>query len=214
MTGRPPVERLRRDLWLLTALIPDGARVLDLGCGHGSLLRHLIRKRGCTGTGVEIDPESVLTAMERGVPVIELDMDHDLPGFEDHSYDVIVLSRTLQAIHRPREVLAEMARIAPRVVVSMPNFAYWRNRLRLFRGNAPVSRDLPYEWYDSPNVHFGSLDDLERLFADLGLTVTRCIPLAANGNRSRWPQRFRNWAAGAALYELAGQPQRPIGSSC
>lgn len=198
-------ERLRRDLWLLSSLIPDGARVLDLGCGHGSLLRHLIKQRGCTGTGVEIDPESVLAAVGRGVPVIELDIDLDLGLFGDRSYDVVVLSRTLQAIHRPREALQEMARIAPRVIVSMPNFAYWRNRLRLLRGNAPVSRDLPYEWYDSPNVHFGSLDDLEALFASLDLVAVHCLPLAANGNRSRCPAGWRNWAAGAAVYELAGR---------
>jgi methionine biosynthesis protein MetW len=181
--------------------------VLDLGCGHGSLLSHLIRERGCRGTGVEIDPDSVLAAIGRSVPVIELDIDVDLGDFADHSYDVVVLSRTLQAIQRPREVLWEMARIAPRVIVSMPNFAYWRNRLRLLFGNAPVSRDLPYEWYDSPNVHFGSLDDLEALFADLGLRVVRCLPLSAHNDRSFWPVRLRNWAAGAALYELAGQPK-------
>jgi methionine biosynthesis protein MetW len=196
-------DRLRRDLELLAGLIPFGSRVLDLGCGHGSLLRHLAAERGCTVQGVEIDDESVLTAITRGVPVIELDIDYELNNFDDQAYDVVVLSRTLQAIRRPKEVLLEMARIAPRVVVSMPNFAYWRNRVGLFRGRAPVSKDLPYQWYDSPNVHFGSLDDLERLFAELGLRVIACVPLNTAGRRSGFPFRLRNWVAGAALYELA-----------
>jgi len=202
-------DRLRRDLELLSGLVPVGSRVLDLGCGHGSLLRHLATRRGCTVQGVEIDDESVLTAIRRGVPVIELDIDYELNNFDDHSYDVVVLSRTLQAIRRPKEVLLEMARIAPTIIVSMPNFAYWRNRWKLLTGNAPVSKDLPYDWYDSPNVHFGSLDDLERLFARLGLRVVRRIPLDTAGHRSRFPLSWRNWFAGAALYELAGQPVPP-----
>jgi methionine biosynthesis protein MetW len=141
------------------------------------------------------------------VPVIELDLDQDLGLFGDQSYDAVVLSRTLQAVRRPREVLLEMVRIAPRVIVSMPNFAYWRNRLKLLTGNAPVSKDLPHSWFDSPNVHFGSLDDLERLFADLGLRVMRRLPLAASGRPSLWPAGARNWAAGAALYELTAGPE-------
>ncbi|MDR1806535.1 MAG: methionine biosynthesis protein MetW [Propionibacteriaceae bacterium] len=198
-------DRLRRDLQLLSSLIPVGSRVLDLGCGHGSLLRHLQAERGCTIQGVEIDDESVLTAIQRGVPVIELDIDYQLNNFDDRAYDVVVLSRTLQAVRRPKEVLLEMARIAPTIIVSMPNFAYWRNRLGLLSGHAPRSKDLPYAWYDSPNVHFGSLTDLEALFAELGLTVQRCLPLNTAGHRSAFPAAWRNWFAGAALYELTGQ---------
>jgi methionine biosynthesis protein MetW len=204
-TQRDRPDRLRRDLQLLSGLVPVGARVLDLGCGHGSLLRHLAEARQCTVQGVEIDDEPVLTAIERGVPVIELDIDYELNNFDSHAYDVVVLSRTLQAIRRPKEVLLEMARIAPQIIVSMPNFAYWRNRLKLAGGHAPVSKDLPYAWFDSPNVHFGSLKDLEALFAQLDLPVTACIPLNTAGRRSGFPLAWRNWCAGAALYELAGQ---------
>ena len=211
VTQRVRPDRLRRDLQLLSSLVPFQSRVLDLGCGHGSLLRHLAAERGCTVQGVEIDDESVLTAIQRGVPVMELDIDYELNNFDDQSYDVVVLSRTLQAIRHPQEVLRHMARIAPTIIVSMPNFAYWRNRLKLLGGNAPISKDLPYDWYDSPNVHFGSLDDLERLFARLDLRVVRRIPLNTSGHRSRFPLAWRNWWAGAALYELAGQAvARPV----
>ncbi|MDR1265659.1 MAG: methionine biosynthesis protein MetW [Propionibacteriaceae bacterium] len=204
--GARPTDRLRRDLALLGSLIPPGARVLDLGCGHGSLLRHLQAERGCVVQGVEIDDQSVLTAIRRGVPVIELDIDHELNNFDDQAYDVVVLSKTVQAVRRPAEVLRQMARIAPRSIVSMPNFAHWRNGLRLLAGHAPVSKDLPYAWHDSPNVHFGSLADLEELFAGLGLKVERCIPLDPAGRRARCPLGLRNWLASAALYELSGPP--------
>jgi methionine biosynthesis protein MetW len=220
--GPPPADRLRRDLALLGSLIPPGARVLDLGCGHGSLLRHLQAERGCVVQGVESDDQSVLTAIRRGVPVIELDIDHELNNFDDRAYDVVVLSRTVQAVRRPAEVLRQMARIAPRIIVSMPNFAHWRNGLRLLSGHAPVSKDLPHAWHDSPNVHFGSLADLEELFDRLGLTVERCIPLDPAGRRARSPLGLRNWLAAAALYELTGpaaagpatRPSAPFPGRC
>lgn len=196
------MSTLRTDLALIAACIPAGSRVLDLGCGQGALLSHLITTTNCTGTGVEIDPASVLAAIRRGVPVIELDIDRELARFADQSYDVVVLSRTLQAVHRPAEVLAQLSRIAPHTIVTMPNFAYWRNRIRLARGRAPVSKDLPFAWYDSPNVHFGSLLDLEDLFAELALPMERRIPLDETGAPSRWPHGTRNWSAGAALYVL------------
>jgi len=193
---------MRRDLALIARWVTPGSRVLDLGCGDGRLLTTLETSRHCRIQGVEIDPTSLLAAAGRGVPVLQLDIDRDLVLLADQTFDVVVLSRTLQAVRRPALVLREMLRLAPRAIVSMPNFAYWRNRLRLAAGRAPVSKDLPYQWHDSPNVHFGSLRDLEALFADLGLTVVRCLPLAATGRVSHAPRRCRNWEAGAALYEL------------
>ncbi|MDR0959920.1 MAG: methionine biosynthesis protein MetW [Propionibacteriaceae bacterium] len=198
----PVSEMIRTDLRVIAARIPPRSRVLDLGCGSATLLNHLMRRRGCTVMGVEIDPVSVTKAIGRGVPVAELDIDRDLDDFPDDSFDVVVLSRTLQAVRHPATVLAQMARIAPRVLVTMPNFAYWRNRLLLLGGHAPVSADLPFDWYDSPNVHFGSLDDLEDLLAALDLPIVACVPLSPRGAPSRWPAPIRNWAAGAALYEI------------
>ena len=124
---------LRPDLEIVANLVPTGSRVLDLGCGDGTLLDALMRTRDCRGTGVERDPDLVLDAIGRGVPLVELDLDTQLDEFADASYDVVVLSRTLQTVRQPQHLLAEMARIAPRLIVSMPNFGLWRHRLRLGR---------------------------------------------------------------------------------
>lgn len=196
---------LRPDLALVASLVPHGSRVLDLGCGPGVLLRHLMDDADCTGTGVEIDPEGVVTAIRSGVPIIELDLDHELGDFADGSYDVVVLSRTLQTVRKPAEVLRQMARIAPRSIVTVPNFGYWRHRVRLARGRMPMSKELPFSWYDTPNLHHTTLVDLELLFTTLGLRIERRVPLRAQGGPLRLPDVTANWSAGAALYVLTSR---------
>ena len=193
---------LRVDFSLISSWITPSVRVLDLGCGHGTLLHHLATKKSCRVQGVEMDSESLLSAISKGVPVMRMDMDKELDSFGDNSYDVVILSRTLQAVHHPTTVLSHMLRIAPTAIVSMPNFGYWRNRLRLLAGRAPVSKDLPYTWHDSPNLHFGSCRDLESLFTELGFTIAQCVPLSASGRVSHLPKATRNLSAGAALYQL------------
>jgi methionine biosynthesis protein MetW len=172
---------LRPELALLAGLIPSASRVLDLGCGTGELLAHLMREADCSGTGVEIDDGAVLAAIGLGVPVIELDIDNQLDEFADGSYDVVVLSRTIQTIRRPVEVLQHMSRIGSTLIVSVPNFGQLRNRLRLLRGRMPMSPDLPHPWYDTPNLRFTTLADLEDLFAGLELRVERRIVLRQDG---------------------------------
>lgn len=197
--------RLRADLALVAEQIPDGARVLDLGCGSGSLLAWLMSERGCTGTGVEIDAEKVLKAIRRGVPVIELDVDHELGEFGDRSYDVCVLSRTIQTILRPEHVLREMSRIAETLVVSVPNFGWWGHRLRLLRGRMPMSKELPYKWYDTPNIRHTTLVDLEKLFEALELGIVERFTFTETGRRLHMQGSRANLTAGAAVYVLRPQ---------
>ncbi|HSN44290.1 MAG TPA: methionine biosynthesis protein MetW [Propionibacteriaceae bacterium] len=191
---------LRPDLALVADLIPEGSRVLDLGCGSGDLLANLISTKHCRGTGVEIDPAGVLAAIRQGVPTIELNLDTQLSEFRDSSYDVVVLSRTLQAVHRPGVVLNEMTRIAPRLVVSMPNFGLWRHRMRLVGGHMPRSKDLPFDWHDTPNLHHATLIDLEAFFDGQGLEIERRIVLDEEG-RPR-AGRGANLLGSSAIYVL------------
>lgn len=193
---------LRPDLALVARLVPPGSRVLDLGCSSGELLEHLIAEAGCHGTGVEIDPASVLAAITAGVPVIELDLDRELDEFSDHSYDVVVLSRTVQTLHRPAWVLQHMSRIADRLIVSVPNFGYWRHRLRLLRGRMPMSREIPHAWYDTPNLRHTTLVELEQLFDRLGLTIEQRIVLNPAGEPLRGVNGLANLVGGSAVYVL------------
>jgi methionine biosynthesis protein MetW len=195
---------LRPDLALVAGLIPRNSRVLDLGCGSGELLADLIAEADCRGTGVEIDPPSVLAAIAAGVPVIELDLDSELDDFADHSYDVVVLSRTVQTLHRPVEVLKHMGRIGDRLIVSVPNFGYWKHRLRLLRGRMPMSREIPHAWYDTPNLRHTTLVELEELFDGLGLEVEQRIVLSPAGVPLRTGDRFYNVVGGSAVYVLRG----------
>lgn len=192
---------MRRDLRLIANWIPQGSRVLDLGCGDGELLK-LLAANGSRGTGVDANPSGLLRCLEAGVDVIELDLDSELGEFGDDSYDFVVLSRTLQNVRKPRAVLEEMGRIALHSVVSMPNFAYWRNRLRLLRGRMPMSRDLPFEWFDTPNLHYTSVPDLEPLFATVGMRIDQRIALDAHGHEHRLGRLVPNLVASSCVYLL------------
>ncbi|HET6624963.1 MAG TPA: methionine biosynthesis protein MetW [Nocardioidaceae bacterium] len=193
---------MRPDLAIVAELVPAGSRVLDLGCGGGELLTHLAEHRGCSGTGVEIDPDAVLTAIRGGVPVIEVDIDEELGEFADDSYDVVVMSQTLQATRRPGEVLGEIGRIGARCIVSVPNFGLWRHRVGLLvRGRMPVSRELPHPWHETPNIHLSTLADVEALFVSVEMGVEQRIVLDAKARPMR-SDRAANLRAGAAIYVL------------
>lgn len=195
---------MRPDLALLAGMTPRGSRVLDLGCGDGALLEHLIHDRACDGQGVELSSEGFHACITRGVPVMRADIDDGLEDFEDDSFDIVILSQTLQATRRPAFVLSEMFRIGRTAIVSFPNFGHWGIRSRLaVRGVMPVSRALPYRWYDTPNIHLCTIHDFERLATEVGLRPLRFVPLNSRGGEAGAVARRRpNLFATGAVYLL------------
>lgn len=162
---------LRIDLQIISDWIPDGARVLDLGCGNGSLLKHL-QQRGVTGYGLEIDNSKFSDCIKAGVNVIQADLDQGLPQFSDKSFDYVILSQTLQAIKRPDFLLQEIARVGKQGIIGFPNFGHWQCRTQLaFGGHMPVSRTLPSSWFDTPNIHLCTVNDFEKLCRNNNMSV-------------------------------------------
>ncbi|WP_287985346.1 methionine biosynthesis protein MetW, partial [Diaphorobacter sp.] len=147
----------------IARLVPEGARVLDLGCGDGAMLDYLQRERGCSGYGIEIADANVLACVRRGVNVIQLNLDEGLAMFGDNSFDVVLQIDTLQHLRNAEVMLRESARVGKSGIVAFPNFAHWPNRVSVLRGRMPVTRRLPYQWYDTPNIRVGTFKDFEVL---------------------------------------------------
>ena len=183
----------------IAQLVPQGARVLDLGCGDGAMLDHLQRTRGCTGYGVEIDDANVQACVKRGVNVIQLNLDEGLAMFDDASFDVVLQIDTLQHLRNAEVMLRETARVGRVGIVAFPNFAHWPNRLSILKGRMPVTRRLPYQWYDTPNIRVGTHADLEELAARTGLRVLDSFGLQ-DGRTVRFAPNLR---AGTSVYKLA-----------
>ena len=193
---------MRPDLEIVARLVPADTRVLDLGCGSGELLERLSTK-GCRGTGVEIDSQAFLATVARGVAVLSLDLDTGLDAFAPDSYDVVVMSVTLQTTRRPKHVLSEISRIAPAAILSVPNFAYWRHRSELMlTGRMPVSAELPYPWVQTPNIHLSTLPDTEALFDDVGVDISTRILLDEGHRPLRSARLASNLRAARAVYTL------------
>ncbi|MFA5663008.1 methionine biosynthesis protein MetW [Castellaniella sp.] len=196
---------LRVDLQRIAQWIQPATRVLDLGCGDGSLLLHLQETRHVRGAGVEIDDDRVISAIRRGVCVIQQNLEEGLALFDDQQFDTVVLSQTLQSMHHTEHILREMARVAHYGVVSFPNFGYWPHGWSILRGRMPVSEQMPYQWYDTPNIHLCTLRDFEALARQLGL---RIIDLATfRGDHEI--RHLRGWRSTLAVYHFESPVARP-----
>ena len=171
----------RADFAAIANWVRPETRVLDLGCGDGTLLRYLAQERAIVGYGVEIDDDGILACVGNGVNVIQGDIERGLSGFADASFDYVILSQTLQAVRNGERVVREMLRVGREGIVTFPNFGYWRNRLQVILGNMPVSDNLPYPWYDTPNIHLCTITDFEDFCASHSVRIRERIVMRGGG---------------------------------
>jgi methionine biosynthesis protein MetW len=182
----------------IAALVPEGSRVLDLGCGDGALLAHLQQHKGCTGYGVELDDTNVHACVQRGVNVLQLNLDQGLTLFGDHSFDVVLQIDTLQHLRNAETMLRETARVGRTGIVAFPNFGHWPNRLSVLLGRMPVTKRLPYQWYDTPNIRVGTFADFAALARQNQLQILDAFGLQAGQEVRLWP----NALAGTAVFKF------------
>lgn len=169
-------QQFRQDFAIISGWVKFGSKVLDLGCGDGELLQFLRSGLEVKGYGVEKDDANWLKCMNSGVNVIQMDLEDGLSGFECQSFDTVVLSQTLQAMHNTEEIVLEMLRVGREIIVTFPNFGYWRNRIQILTGNMPVSKILPYQWFDTPNVHLCTISDFDKFCKNHNITILeRCV---------------------------------------
>ena len=180
-------------------LVPQGSRVLDLGCGDGALMDYLRSERGCSGYGVELDDAKVQACLQRGVNVLQFNLEEGLSLFGDDSFDVVLQIDTLQHLRNAETMLRETVRVGKRCIVAFPNFAHWPNRLSVLRGRMPVTRRMPYQWYDTPNIRVGTYADFEQLARRNGLAIEDSFGLQ-DGRVLRWQPNLR---ASTAVFKLS-----------
>ncbi|TAK82431.1 MAG: methionine biosynthesis protein MetW [Aquabacterium sp.] len=188
----------RAQLERIAELVPHGSRVLDLGCGDGTLLAFLQAERGCSGYGVELDDTKVIECVKRGVNVIQRNLEEGLSVFEDNSFDVVLQLDTLQNLRNTQALLKETARVGRTAVVSFPNFGHWSSRLSVLRGRMPVTKALPYQWFDTPNIRVATFADFEVLARQCGLRVLESFGLHHGEVVRSWP----NLMASTAVFKF------------
>jgi homoserine O-acetyltransferase len=188
----------RADFATIAGWIAPGAQVLDLGCGDGSLLAYLMRERNVKGYGVEIADEGVLASVRNGINVLQSDLESGLAGFDDASFDCVILSQTLQAMRHTKEIVEEMLRVGREVIVTFPNFGHWSHRWQILKGRMPVSRDLPYQWYDTPNIHLCTVADFDAFLRERNCVVENRVVLAAGHPVNA----LHNWLGQLAIYRF------------
>ena len=178
-----PRKQTRADLLVIESLVPEGAKVLDIGCGDGALLK-LLEVRNVDGRGIELSQAGVNRCVANGLSVVQGDADRDLVDYPDDSFDYVILSQTIQATHRPRTVLSHLLRIGKHAIVSLPNFAHWRLRMQLLtRGRMPVSNRLPYSWYDTPNIHYCTIRDFVELCREMAVQIDLKVVFSTRDRR-------------------------------
>jgi methionine biosynthesis protein MetW len=192
------IIQARPDFAAIAAWIPQGSSVLDLGCGDGSLLRYLRESRAVRGYGVEISDANIAACIANNVNVIQNDLESGLADFEDNAFDFVILSQTLQATRHTEALMNEIVRVGREGIVSFPNFGYWKNRLQVLMGNMPVSDELPYQWYDTPNVHLCTLHDFESLCAHHRIHILDRHVMAGGNNVNVLP----NLRGSTAVYRF------------
>ena len=207
MTLSRVLDPPRVDLLRVAELVTPGSRVLDVGCGDGELLRLLVEERYVDGRGVELSQQGVNVCVAKGLSVIQGDADSDLADYPDDAFDFVILSQTLQATRQPRAVLENMLRIGKRAIVSVPNFGHWSVRVQLaLHGRMPVTEQLNYSWYDTPNIHFCTIDDFIDLAREIGAVIDKSIALDQKGRllSSLWPKWTWNLIGEQAIFLLHG----------
>lgn len=195
---------MRADLEIINEWIRPNSRVLDLGCGQGELLQHLIQNKQVQGYGLEIDPENINTCIEQGIPVLDQDLDNGINNFEDQSFDLVVMTHALQQFRRPDLLLDEMLRVGKECIITFPNFGHWRNRLHLgLKGRMPVSEFLPYNWYDTPNIHFCTFNDFERLCREKNINIVQSAAVDGKLRNHWWLNALPNLLSETAIFHVS-----------
>lgn len=195
---------MRADLELISDWVAPNSRVLDLGCGNGALLEHLHEHKQVTGYGLEIDADNITQCIEKGIPVLEQDIDQGLTNFDEQGFDVVIMAHALQQFRRPDLLLDEMLRIGKEAIITFPNFGHWRNRVHLgIKGHMPVSEFLPYNWYDTPNIHFCTFKDFRDLCQAKGLKVQRWAAVDGQLRDHWWTRLMPNLFSETAIFKVS-----------
>ena len=207
------INSIRKDWRLIESFITQGSKVLDIGCGEGELIEQLEKNIHAITHGIELNPELARKAIAKGFNVIEGDAEKDLNQFSNNSFDYVILSQTLQAMIKPKDVLLNLLRVGNKAIVSFPNFGYWKIRLQLLiNGKMPVTEGLPYAWYDTPNIHFFTIKDFQNLCEDLNIIIEQSIGLTSNGKQSDISIGFSgaNLFTNEAIFLLSYKNYAPI----
>ena len=206
-------SNIRKDWNLIESLIENKSKILDIGCGEGELIRQFENNKQADTRGMELNGDLVRNAISKGLSVIQGNAEKDLSQYDNQSFDYVILSQTLQAMYNPKQVLHELLRIGAKAIVSFPNFGHWRIRLQLlFKGKMPVTKSLPYTWYDTPNIHFFTLKDFQEMCRNSNIYIERSVGLSSNGKQFEINSNFpvANLITNEAIFVLSKKTFNPI----